>query len=88
MPLDIPEPKMEFILPKNEIVESNTKESHLISSAIDEEKQEVMDRFILKEVTEGKLLHRSLVFHIEDTLSNKHYETCMNRVNSKTFNLR
>ena len=69
MPLDIPEPKMEFILPKNEIVESNTKESHLISSAIDEEKQEVMDRFILKEVTEGKFLNRSLLFHIEDKLA-------------------
>ena len=30
--------------------------------------EKLMDRFILKEVTEGKFLNRSLLFLIEDTL--------------------
>ena len=47
-----------------------------------------MDRFILKEVTEGKFLNRSLLFHIEDTLAKKHFEAVLNKVTSKTFNLR
>ena len=43
---------------------------------------------ILKEVTEGKFLNRSLLFHIEDTLAKKHFEAVLNKVTSKTFNLR
>ena len=47
-----------------------------------------MERLKLKIVTQGKYLNRSLVFHIEDTLTNKHYETYLNNINSKSFNLR
>ena len=49
-----------------------------------------MDRFILKEVTEGKFLNRSLLFHIEDTLAKKHFEAVLNKVKSaqcgRTYN--
>ena len=31
--------------------------------------EKLIDRFILKEVTEGKFLNRSLLFHIEDKLA-------------------
>ena len=47
-----------------------------------------MERFKVKIVTQGKYLNRSLIFHIEDTLADKHYETYLNCVNSKSFNLR
>ena len=53
---------------------------------VDREKS--MERLKVKIVTQGKYLNRSLIFHIEDTLADKHYETYLNCVNSKSFNLR
>ena len=45
-----------------------------------------MDRFILKEVTEGKFLNRPLLFHIEEKMLMEHYKKFNNFVLNTKMN--
>ena len=72
-------PKQLVDRPKNMALKQDRTVSHSEKS---------MERLKVKIVTQGKYLNRSLIFHIEDTLADKHYETYLSSVNSKSFNLR